>query len=497
MKTVTLPSALRSIDDHCFRNCSSLVGVTIPENVQIIGVSAFEGCTTLTTVTIPAKVASVRDYAFSGCKKLAGVSVPYDLSDIGYNTFYNSPAELFGYAGSYAESYARRTGIVFHAQQNGHRLTFSADNYYVTVNNIAIRSSKGVLVIPPSVVSSGDVLTINVSAPDKYEINYITVNGDRFTNGSNYTVGNTDVAIFASYVLKSETTVTTPTVTAVSVTQPTTVSTTPPATVSTPRTTADTTSPADDLGSYVRVNSDLKDIDGVNVRIITQRNNFISPATVRLTNTREADSAAAEAVDSIDRENLSYYAFDISMLDLNGKENQGLMARGTITFQIPVPKQFLPYTGSLKVYHIVDGTPEFIKSSIIEDIEGVKRVQFETDSFSPYMFVAETGDDEYVPVIDDESGDTYDPDDEDDDTTAKPVDLGEDPEEEDPDAVIVDDTGYSGSNRNNGQKGGIGSLNPHTGAFIAGGTICAVTLVCIPLVRSRHKKRKRTRTDIE
>ncbi len=521
LEKIKLPKELTEIDDYTFHNCKSLLSVTLPDTLKTIGVSSFADCTSLTSINIPESVTQIGTMAFSGCFKLSAVVLPYGLGNISDNAFFNTSTEIWGYTNSYAENYAYRNGLRFHSNGSVCKVTFSADNMNATVNNIAIRSSKGVLVIPPATATKGEQLTINVTAPINYDINYITINNESFANGGTYTVTDADVNIFVSYKSKEATTTTTA---APPVSVTTSEANNTPASASSSGNNpaydddphddpdddddddADTTVTVDnndtneDDGnsedSYVKVDSDLTDINGVKVRIISQRENFIGPATVRITNTQEASDAAAAAAESLDVSNAMYYAFDISIYDRSGKENQGVLAKGTITFQIPIPNGLLPYAKNISVYHIVDERPEFIRSSVIEDINGVRKIQFETDNFSPYMFLVTTDDSTgAIPVIDEDGDDP--------DTTqsAQPsagvIDNGNNNNNggnnNTPDASIIDTTKPSNNNYPNYN----GNVNPHTGAIIAGATAAGGALVCIALVRRRSVKRKRTKTPID
>lgn len=509
LNTVVLPQkTLTAIEDYVFHNCTRLSMITIPDTIKSIGINAFGDCSSLTTITVPESVQSIGQMAFANCPNLTAVILPYALNNIGANAFFNSRAEIWGHVNSYAEEYAYRYGLIFHANGSVQKVTFSADNLYATVNNIAIRSSKGMLLIPPANVTKDEQLTISVTAPYDYEVNYITVNGNSFANGATYTVGNSDVNIFVSYRLKDATTTSSP--------EPTVTtynSTSGPASTNSPATQASTSATAsvttritdqeveiptndDTTSATVDVVSKLDDTSDAKVRIITKGEYFIAPATIRVTNTDEAYNAAQKAANSLDMDNAMFYAFDISLYDkTTGKENPGLLARGSVTFQLPVPKDLIKYADKLKVYHIVDGNPQILRSSIVEDINGVKRVQFETDSFSPYMLIVDL-DEEEVPIIDDEA-DTTRPANNDDNM----VGLIEDSDSDDnndngssqqnsaPDAQLVDDRTPTPSRTNYD-----GNINPHTGAIIAGSTIAAALLICIPLVKSNNKKRKRAKT---
>ena len=497
LATVKLPKYLETLENYTFNNCTSLAVINFPEDLVSIGESTFGSCMALNAVDIPKTVEVIGSLAFANSTNLSTVVIPYDLDNIADNAFYNTRAAIWGYSGSYAEEYAHRNRLDFRSTGTLYRITFSADNASATVNNISITNDKGQFLIPPASAASGDKLNINVSAPPEYEINYIMINNAQFPNGTSYTVTNSDVNIFASYKSKAQTTTTT----AAPPARETTTTTTTAAAVTVESAPDDepsndsTTRPAeDDNYDYITVESDLEDVNGTNVRIVTQRDYFIAPATVRITNTSEASDAARSAYESLGTDNAMYYAFDISLLDESGEENQRIMARGTITFMFPVPNELLPYADNIKVYHIVDETPELLRSSIIEDINGVKRVQFESDSFSPYMLFAET-DGANVPVIDEETTLPSDPDDEmgeivepfDDEEGGGNIEPQTDSNP--PDAQIVDDSSNKPGPTYNG------GINPHTGAIIAA-ALPIVILLCVFLVRN-HKKRKRTKSSVD
>ncbi|ELP91689.1 hypothetical protein EIN_207560 [Entamoeba invadens IP1] len=64
LSSVTIPSSVKSICDHCFNRCSSLSSVTIPSSVTSIGDSCFQGCCCLSSITIPSSVISIGSNCF-------------------------------------------------------------------------------------------------------------------------------------------------------------------------------------------------------------------------------------------------------------------------------------------------------------------------------------------------------------------------------------------------------------------------------------------------
>ena len=82
---------MTSIGDSAFYCCDSLTNITIPDSVTSIGDNAFYCCDSLTNITIPDSVTSIGDYAFYDCTNLT----------------------IYGYTGSYAETYAKENDIPF------------------------------------------------------------------------------------------------------------------------------------------------------------------------------------------------------------------------------------------------------------------------------------------------------------------------------------------------------------------------------------------------
>ncbi len=76
LKTVKMPSTIKSIGDNAFGSCESLTSITIPSGVTSIGDNAFEYCISLTKLTLPEKLEEMGSNMFEGCEKLISVQIP-------------------------------------------------------------------------------------------------------------------------------------------------------------------------------------------------------------------------------------------------------------------------------------------------------------------------------------------------------------------------------------------------------------------------------------
>lgn len=114
LSDLSLPEGLIHIDDSAFFGCSSLTAVDLPSTLTSIGRYAFIGCANLTAITIPAGITLINFAVFSECTKLASVSIPHTVTSIDPYAFRDCPLQkIYGYTGTYAETYALSKGIAF------------------------------------------------------------------------------------------------------------------------------------------------------------------------------------------------------------------------------------------------------------------------------------------------------------------------------------------------------------------------------------------------
>ena len=116
-----------SIGDYAFsssraKSCGEIERVIIPEGVVRIGREAFFGCNKLREIVLPSTLESIGYKAFWSCRSLAEIIIPDSVSDIDKTAFGEKGRMTLGRSaelticarkGSYAEGYARVTGIQF------------------------------------------------------------------------------------------------------------------------------------------------------------------------------------------------------------------------------------------------------------------------------------------------------------------------------------------------------------------------------------------------
>jgi GH24 family phage-related lysozyme (muramidase) len=87
LTTVYMPNSVTSIGNYPFARCTSLTTVSIGSGVTTIGTLAFIGCSNLTTIAIPNSVTSIGSVAFLNCTRLATVTIGSGLNTIGSDVF--------------------------------------------------------------------------------------------------------------------------------------------------------------------------------------------------------------------------------------------------------------------------------------------------------------------------------------------------------------------------------------------------------------------------
>lgn len=114
VRRVVVEEGVTALPVSAFNGCDWLESVSLPDSVQNIYAAAFTACPKLTRVDIPYGVPWVSGYCFARCYSLARVTVPESVTEVVDHAFDECPAlTLYGYDGSYIETYANENSIPF------------------------------------------------------------------------------------------------------------------------------------------------------------------------------------------------------------------------------------------------------------------------------------------------------------------------------------------------------------------------------------------------
>lgn len=96
MKTVVLPSYIKTISNYAFKNSYALESVTLNDGLEVIGLETFSGCTLLREVNnfFPDSVVDVQDNAFFKCGLECG-AIANSLTNLGSRVFHSSGIRSF------------------------------------------------------------------------------------------------------------------------------------------------------------------------------------------------------------------------------------------------------------------------------------------------------------------------------------------------------------------------------------------------------------------
>lgn len=87
LKSITLPTTIKRIEDSAFYNCNKLEKVNFPEGLEFIGHSAFSLCKSLTKIDLPDSIDEIDICAFRECTGLKSVQLPKIIKTIGCDAF--------------------------------------------------------------------------------------------------------------------------------------------------------------------------------------------------------------------------------------------------------------------------------------------------------------------------------------------------------------------------------------------------------------------------
>ena len=103
IKSITIPSTVKSIGNYAFYKCTNLVSVTLPNSIESIGARAFSNCDSLTTIIIPNGVTSLEPATFWGCYNLTSITLPNSLTYIDDYVFDGCSLSIIYFNGTRAQ----------------------------------------------------------------------------------------------------------------------------------------------------------------------------------------------------------------------------------------------------------------------------------------------------------------------------------------------------------------------------------------------------------
>ena len=106
--------SVATVDNYAFSGCSNLERVDFAQRLQRINYGAFLNCAKLNNVVLPDTVTSIGSYAFKGCTSLTSIEIPSSVTTIQATAFTGcTNLTIYGYAGSYAQTFATANNINF------------------------------------------------------------------------------------------------------------------------------------------------------------------------------------------------------------------------------------------------------------------------------------------------------------------------------------------------------------------------------------------------
>lgn len=114
LEEITIPDTVKNLGVGAFSGCEKLKKIKLSSVTTVIPNSAFNNCRSLESITLPNTVKEIGGYAFYRCNNLKKITIPDTVKEIGYYTFRECPnLTIYGYTGSYAETYASEQNIPF------------------------------------------------------------------------------------------------------------------------------------------------------------------------------------------------------------------------------------------------------------------------------------------------------------------------------------------------------------------------------------------------
>ena len=123
MRSITLPSGLKTLGNEVFYNCAALKSVTIPNGVSSLGNRVFQSCGELVYVTIPNSVDTVGEFLFYSCDKTK------------LDVYCEIPTKPSGWSSYYASNNTNNSETYFNIWWGTGAVEYSNENYKMGIKN--------------------------------------------------------------------------------------------------------------------------------------------------------------------------------------------------------------------------------------------------------------------------------------------------------------------------------------------------------------------------
>ena len=125
---MNIPKNVTQIDKDAFLKCSALKEIQLPESLGYMGSEVFKACTALEKIAFPSRniANGTGSNIFAECSSLKNATIPSAVTKLSDELFdgVSENFAIYGYTGSYAESYAKDHSFKFVSVGTTEKLNF-------------------------------------------------------------------------------------------------------------------------------------------------------------------------------------------------------------------------------------------------------------------------------------------------------------------------------------------------------------------------------------
>lgn len=349
----TIPSSITEIKKEAFANLTNLNQVTFSSGVSIIPEDCFKN-SSVVIANLSSAVTRIDAGAFANTK-ISEIHIPKEttyISDTATSGISPSALTVYGVAGTTAETFAKKFGYTFIAENSNTGSTSTSNS---TSSTSTSTSSK---------TTSSSKKTTSTSSKTTSSSAKTSSSSTSSSSSSSKSTSSSSTSSSSSSSKSS--------------------STTAAAATGASTTGNNTTGSNANKGNTVNVDATgagLGDTGVISGSSDTPTDNYV----VKISHTEESKKAFEEALTAKygNLDKLRYYPMDISLYDSTGSTKIENVAGTSITLTIPIPEELALYGGNNKVATVANGQIEELAPKF-SSIDGVPCVTFTATHFSPY-----------------------------------------------------------------------------------------------------------------